>query len=242
MVSASLENAKAAGGVFLETVDAYLAKHWRSTTCADLYEIFDNFRVCMRDRRGGIAGIHGLAEYLVLRFVGYQLGGDFTPPKLQTGRLSPLCLHPLVSPGGLRLTQGSAADGQTRDGGKTIVHPDLGIWRCQDLKSPHLHAAAEIKNCPTDRGAIRHDADQLSTLANRWKYGFRGVFILLLATKRHTAWIDELDRAKRDYPWFDFIDLQDNPARLADEFETKLGLGDLLAGTACRSSRATAEA
>jgi len=65
------------GTAFLKRLDIFLAANWQNLTCGQVYEIYRQFSNDLKDLKGNATGFTGLSEFLILRVLYHQLGGNF---------------------------------------------------------------------------------------------------------------------------------------------------------------------
>lgn len=71
--------AREIGKNFLKEMDLFIANNLDALTCADIYNIYSNFYMDLKQFKGNSSGFTGLSEYLIFRIFYNLFGGNFKP-------------------------------------------------------------------------------------------------------------------------------------------------------------------
>lgn len=197
------------GKQFLGEVDRYLKEHWQTVTGNDLFQIYMGLLRASQALRGNSSGWTGLAPFLLLRVLYFQLGGAARQ-----------------GPGESAF---STATGDIRFGESLPVtlgfqskRPDMALFRGDKLLGAlqikeHLgKGVEELLEAAKLLEAIRFAHDEM-----------RGVLVCFpRLPEQGQMWFD-FTRSKGNRGWLDLLLLEGNKDRIADRLRQGLALDRL---------------
>lgn len=71
------------GSRFLESTDEYLKQNWKTLTCANMFDLYDELYRMLKRYKGNSHGFTGYSEYLLFRFLYHQVEEIFGPLKIE---------------------------------------------------------------------------------------------------------------------------------------------------------------
>lgn len=180
---------------FLKNLDLFIATNLGTLTCADVYGIYSNFYMDLKQFKGNSSGFTGLSEYTIFRIFYHLLGGNFELKQITND------LYDFRSP-----------DGRFRIGQSTPIiagphkyYPDIQIF-----KDDSLLMICEIKLYLTyGIKTLENDIQKLDEI-NKEYPGTKGLFIsynpIPIKGKIYRKLLDE----ERSKDWFNYLILHDN--------------------------------
>lgn len=192
---------------FLNDIDGFLETNLDTLTCADIYNIYSNFYMDLKNYKGNSSGFTGLSEYLIFRFFYHMLDVSFSPIQITPD-----------------LYEFKSSDGKYRIGqsipikiGNRKLYPDIVVY-----KNNALFLVAEIKLYLTSGiKDLKKDIQKLTEINNKYP-GTKGIFIsyniIPLNGKIYKLLLDETDSKE----WLDYIILAENRNPLKTSLEKLL--------------------
>lgn len=201
------------GSKFLKGMDDFLRDNWGKLTCNEIYEIYFGFFEKLKDFVGNSNGFTGLSEFLIFRFLYYQLDGDFKDEWLEEpkGRESDRnILRKFVS-----------ADKKYEIGANIPIsvkekkrRPDIYI-KCNGK----LISIIQIKiYLPRGTKTIDNEVKVFKELKNEYPE-MKALLLMYVgpSPRKKKGPFNTLMNYKDKLDWFDFIVLKNNPESLSSK-------------------------
>ena len=197
---------------FLQEADRYVRRNLRRITCADIWKMYNDLYLDLKEFQGSSNGFTGFSEYLIFRFLYHVMGGRFVRNRITWD------LWEFASKTDRRIRIRHNAPVALNSAKN--CRPDLVIY-----EGGRLTRCVQIKVYLTNGGKeVEHELKTLDVLKARHPQMRALLIIFGGLSKRGTVRPALEGDAKKRSGWFSYLVLQDNKELLCEALGKNLRL------------------